>query len=453
MTAAGRSLGAGARAISRTAAPPPSLDEAEPTQSRDPFPTVMSNPTHALVPTAPVRSTSCSLLLAAAIALAAAPGVAQGRTWIVDGSNGAGTNFTDLPPAVNAAANGDQILVRAGSYTPASTGKALTILGQPGASFGNGMFEVTGLPAGRDFVLAGFFTSSIVKPQVRVRDCAGRVLLDRVRLQPFSGQITFGPAVQVENCALVTIAQCEATAHPALRASNSTVHVVATDLTGGDAQLTFTLSPSFPAADVVGGRLELTSCRLQGGDGFVGSQVAPPSPGLITSGTAVRLARTTFGLVAAGTGTVFSAPAVRGTGGSLRVDPGVTLTPYRGANAIEGTITVQTAALAAIQVLGAPPGGTVFGELAAQPGDLAAVFTGPPGDLLPLPGLGGELGISPAVLLHVFTAAVGTTGKINWTVPVPSDPSLRGSIWVWQSLSGHPTRGFAISNRACYTQN
>lgn len=395
------------------------------------------------------------ILLVAICALAATPLPAQGRTWIVDASNGPGTDFTDLPPALNAAADGDRILVRSGAYVATTTSKALTILGQVGASFSTGSFEIAGLPAGRDFVLAGFFTSSIVKPQVRVRDCAGRVLLDRVRLQPFPGQITFGPAIQVDNSALVTIEQCEATAHPALRATNSTVHAIATDLTGGDAQLVFTLSPSFPAADVSGGRLDLTGCRLTGGNGFTGSgiQIAPPSPGLVTSGTIARIGATTFGLVAAGTGTVLGAPALRGTGGSLRLDPTITLTPYRTTTAIEGTIAVQTIRLPAIQVLGAPPGGTVRGELAARAGDLAAVFTGPPGDLLPLPGLGGDLGINPAILLHVFSAGVGPTGKITWTVPVPNDPSLRGSIWVWHSLSGNLTQGFGISNRASYVQN
>lgn len=51
-------------------------------------------------------------------------------TWIVDASNGPGTNFTDLPAAVAAAASGDTIIVRAGVYSHfEGVGKALTILG------------------------------------------------------------------------------------------------------------------------------------------------------------------------------------------------------------------------------------------------------------------------------------------------------------------------------------
>lgn len=49
------------------------------------------------------------------------------QTWIVDA--GGGGNFTDLPAAILAAAPGDTLVVRAGSYTGASIDRALRILG------------------------------------------------------------------------------------------------------------------------------------------------------------------------------------------------------------------------------------------------------------------------------------------------------------------------------------
>src|SRR5262245_55774126 len=73
-----------------------------------------------------------SLLLAIVLAV-------PQTTWIVDANNGPGTNFTDLPPAVTAAASGDTIFVRNSLptylfYSPFSvSGKALTIRGE-GAS-------------------------------------------------------------------------------------------------------------------------------------------------------------------------------------------------------------------------------------------------------------------------------------------------------------------------------
>ena len=55
--------------------------------------------------------------------------------WIVDAANGPGTNFTDLPAAVAAAANGDVIVVRSGNYTSFGVaGKSLTIRGAGAAT-------------------------------------------------------------------------------------------------------------------------------------------------------------------------------------------------------------------------------------------------------------------------------------------------------------------------------
>jgi pectin methylesterase-like acyl-CoA thioesterase len=51
--------------------------------------------------------------------------------WIVDAQMGPGAQFADLPAAIAAAANGDTILVRAGTYSGFSVnGKALTLRGE-----------------------------------------------------------------------------------------------------------------------------------------------------------------------------------------------------------------------------------------------------------------------------------------------------------------------------------
>ena len=63
------------------------------------------------------------------LALLTAPLVGQ-QTWIIDSNNGPGTHFTDIPPAVSAASDGDTLIIRAGGYSGFSTGKALTLLGE-----------------------------------------------------------------------------------------------------------------------------------------------------------------------------------------------------------------------------------------------------------------------------------------------------------------------------------
>ncbi len=79
-------------------------------------------------------------------------------TWIVDAAAGPGSHFTDLPAAIAAAADGDTILVRSGSYSSfAMTGRTLTIRGAGiGATIVNGSSHVvTQTPAGTVDVFSG----------------------------------------------------------------------------------------------------------------------------------------------------------------------------------------------------------------------------------------------------------------------------------------------------------
>jgi hypothetical protein len=56
--------------------------------------------------------------------------VGQAGKIIVDASGGAGSHFTDIPPAIAAAQPGDLILVRIGKYSNSVLDKGLTILGE-----------------------------------------------------------------------------------------------------------------------------------------------------------------------------------------------------------------------------------------------------------------------------------------------------------------------------------
>ena len=53
-----------------------------------------------------LETLGCALFLVAASA-------AQSQTWIVDAQSGPGTNFVDLPPALQVAQDGDTVLVEA----------------------------------------------------------------------------------------------------------------------------------------------------------------------------------------------------------------------------------------------------------------------------------------------------------------------------------------------------
>ncbi|MGE3171857.1 MAG: hypothetical protein AB7O97_04475 [Planctomycetota bacterium] len=83
-------------------------------------------------------------------------------TWVVDALNRPGADFTDVQPAVDAAASGDRIEIRAigvppplGAYytAPVVDGKGLTIVGEgadgPSTTWWNTDFVVRNLPAGQ----------------------------------------------------------------------------------------------------------------------------------------------------------------------------------------------------------------------------------------------------------------------------------------------------------------
>ena len=97
--------------------------------------------------------------------------------WIVDAANGPGTNFTDLPPAVAAASNGDTIIVRPGTYSAFNvSGKALTMRGAGAATtmVSGSTTTISAVPAGTAFYVGGL---SFLRRDVRatprpIRDCA-----------------------------------------------------------------------------------------------------------------------------------------------------------------------------------------------------------------------------------------------------------------------------------------
>ena len=121
------------------------------------------------------RFATLSFTLAAAV-----PVLPAQRTWTV----GPGGQFSDIQPAIDAASPGDIIRVRPGLYGGFNTSKGVALLGDPGARISSlALPSVNALPAGSQFVVAGFIFESrggLVLPSVS--RCAGRVLFDHSRV-------------------------------------------------------------------------------------------------------------------------------------------------------------------------------------------------------------------------------------------------------------------------------
>ena len=134
--------------------------------------------------------------------------------WIVDGSNGPGTNFTSMQAAVTAASSGDTLIVRPGTYAPfAVSGKALTIRGAGAAStFVSSPGTMVSVPPGTTFFLSGMTfasppsTSTSWIPGIRVTG-PGRVVIADASLTGSVNQVG-GSGLEIQGGAVVHAARC-----------------------------------------------------------------------------------------------------------------------------------------------------------------------------------------------------------------------------------------------------
>ena len=202
------------------------------------------------LPLLPRRSSRLVPASGLALALFASPAAAA--TWVVDAAGGAGSNFRTLAAAETAAAPGDIVIVRPGTYAPFRTAKGISVFGQPGAVV-RGLFnlnplEVRGLPAGQGFALFGLRLEMVL---VQLADCRGRVLLERIESDGY---------LRAERCAEVWIDECKIT--PAnqipLVVNDSAVALADSELTGPIVQAWFSLE----AISATNSRLSLSRCKL-----------------------------------------------------------------------------------------------------------------------------------------------------------------------------------------------
>jgi hypothetical protein len=164
---------------------------------------------------------NCASHLVAALA-AAGCAVAQ-TTWIVDSLNGPGANFTDLQSAVNAAANGDRILVRgngivsgsgiASYLCPTIDAKGLDIIGTGSLpAFLAGLLIIRNLAPNQRVVLSSLalgyspsFSGGLTSFAIQASNNRGTIILDQDSMMlvnaPFNWQ-------NFTDCDLVMITRC-----------------------------------------------------------------------------------------------------------------------------------------------------------------------------------------------------------------------------------------------------
>ena len=384
----------------------------------------------------------CTLPLAA---LALATPAAAAEIWTVD-QPGQG-DFNTIQAAVDAAANGDTILVRADtSGVVEIAGKSLVLQGEGAPVLWNNWFDIVGEGAAvrvrdlgpgqsvawRGIALRGSpgIATSISAPLLEVRDCQGAVLVEDVS---FEGN---GRPVFIESCSSVTLVGTTTEPFPSAGPGSQAGP-------GG----------GLPGIRAISSTLFLHDCVVRGSDGFdtlsIGLGVVGPADG----GSAISLKDTD--LVAVGS------QFLAGDGGSSTSPSNC----YPGGNGGKGLVVVNgstarlldSVAMAGVGGAGScgladgndgsasvVNGGSqldvVAGDArkyqtnspATEQGTLDLTFTGQPGDLVLLAFSGAfepGLFIAPlGVALHVqppFALQALGTIPANGSLGIPfSLPSL-----------------------------
>lgn len=266
---------------------------------------------------APLRTVGAALAASIALALCVPEARAQGSLWVVDQASGSGTDFVELQPAIDAAAEGDAILVRSGVYPPfAIDGKALTLIADEGSdvqvrnlAFAPYAARIANLSASQAVVLDGVDVAMVpfglfTVPGLSLEDNDGMVLLEDAVMR---GAEFEAGSVQIADCASVSLVRCVVRGGSnqghGLLASDSTVTAYNSQFSGSRGRNASSTSVACvdpgrggDGAFLTGSSLYAAGCSFQGGEGAGAVDPASPLMGAAggTGGDGVRLSGSSF---------------------------------------------------------------------------------------------------------------------------------------------------------------
>jgi len=388
-----------------------------------------------------------------AAASAASPLLGQ-TTWIVDASNGPGTNFTDLPPAFARASDGDTILVRAGSYTPGTASRALTILGQGGVVVNcvkvtlppqTVPFVISGVGSGKTFVLRGitfaYNWSANDTPILQISGNGGRVQVEDCQVDgTYKFGLTTDPlrvSAAIDNCSQVSVTRC--VIGPSLRVSNSTVCLSKCTLDGRNAGRVNPTSSRYYGSSaglyITSSTALLCQTNVAGGNGYFAFMLTMPGvAGIVSYGSDVVITGDSSCAITAG-GDLKGNNAILGSSGGLLLDPSVQLRPTGSATPYAGFANSHARRLPALTASGPSSlGGRTNLVLYSQDKHLFVAMLALPGS----PFLVAPFGLLwlDVASLHIFAqGAQGASEHTTVSLPIPSVAGLRGLPITFQVLS------------------
>ncbi len=398
---------------------------------------------------------SMGLVCPFTLALALALPVAAQRIWIVD-ANGGG-DHREISFAVNSAANGDTVVVRAGNYVmdSAIVGKDLRLLAEANVRT-YGVLTIANVPAGRTVAVEGFATGSSLpwndpRPfQVVVSNCAATVVLERLELtRPAAFPSTWRPApppgLTISGSANVVVSASTVIGGPAVSMTSSTVTFLDARIYGASASVPdgfYTL----PAVVASASTITVSGGVVGGGSAVIDGQWIPTSPRVAMELTGCDVVATGDAQTRILGGAQWGGGGLRtnsidASGGTIVADPRVTLTTFP---RLRNGATFVAESIPGLLATAGTPGTNVVLRHVDTPGATAPIFVSLPAAATATPFGDLWLDLPTAILLHAGT--VPPDGAIDLTLPLtPAFP--RGLALTFQSAST-AGGGLRLSNAA-----
>ena len=411
----------------------------------------------------PLKLFAAASLASLAVGTAVALSLQAPITWVVDDDGGPGVDYTSLQTAIDAASEGDLILVKPGSYGDFDLDKMLTILGEPGSRVDVGVVH--------DIAERATLCQLEFKG-LGIGNCTGTVVLDEV--WGWYSATNGGPSISVSNSADVRLididrAVTSSSRVPSLSVFASRVELSTSTLYGQDGSNKSTgyAGDGGVGLSVTGGSLlhmsrgevrggsggDITTLIGYGYGGKGGTAMVVDASDVVVTGRAKDLIKggnggeiTLYGYAGDGGnglevksgGTVRrSRVIVKGGNGGIGYasgnggSPGVNIKTTSG-----GSVSTPPLADPFLERLGdAVAGGSVTLRLRTEAGAYSRLFWG----FSPVLG-NSPRGVVPALVAKEMTIPLGfalSPGKVNHTFPLgPAFP--KGTVIYFQAMSIFP---------------
>ncbi|MEZ5978492.1 MAG: hypothetical protein R3F34_09760 [Planctomycetota bacterium] len=392
--------------------------------------------------------TSLIAFLAASV-LAAPPALAS-SVWVVDASNGPGTDFTTIQAALAVAGEGDTLLLRTGNYAGFVTldDFALSIIGDRGANVTIDGLVVQNLSAGKSMVVRGVRLSPLaltLQTTATFTNCAGVVHVEGTTIT--DAPLTPAGSVRVTSCASVTFARCTIYESAAavngvasLAVNGSNVAVFGCTVQGGVGQPALVgVSPATAAMSVTDGVATISASTLIGGTGGTPGSLVPCSNGgdgrgaLRLDGTGLSVVEVIDSVLTGGNGGGAFPPCTPGNAGPPTEVVAGTLVNRAGvAPRFRFDSPLRTGSPWSFE-LDALPGSFFWIVIGVVPGPIqpfdpvlnGVLTVGAPQLLVPLVALPPSGSLDESVLPGTFVLPPGLTHLPLFFQPLTSEPTFK----------------------------